>query len=222
MGGTDTDPQVSEPHKLASARNLSRIKEANALDKATIGTYLPVSAASIFSQIVTGPDDFFQPPSWLLLAIGKIASSVVKTPTSPSIHFAPTNKALDHNTQLLTSHYGDLGAMLRSQPGTFLQYGTEFSPVEQIEQILGAHPNFAFFRKVLTHGMSYHFTRDLLESERVQELTLQLAHGNNKSASKKLEVASRLLNKDVAHGFSLPVHASICHVLVAIPGRGQS
>jgi hypothetical protein len=168
-----------------------------------------VSAASIFSQIVTGPDDFFQPPSWLLLAISKIASSVVTTPTSPSIQFATTNEALDHNTHLLTSHNGDLGAMLRSQPGTFLQYGTEFRPVEQIEQILGTHPNFAFFRKVLTHGMSYHFTRDLSESERVQELTLQLARGNHKSASEKLEVASRLLNKDVAHGFSLPVHASI-------------
>jgi hypothetical protein len=56
---------------------------------------------------------------------------------------------------------------------------------------------------------SYHFTCHLSESERVQELTLQLARGNHKSASEKLEVASRLLNKDVAHGFSLPVHASI-------------
>jgi hypothetical protein len=104
---------------------------------------------------------------------------------------------------LLTSHNGDLGALLR-------KYRTEFrGPVEQIKQILGTHPNFVFFRKVLRHGMSCHFTRDLLEGKQVQELTLQLARGNHKSPSEKLGVASCLLNKDVAHGFSLPVHASI-------------
>jgi hypothetical protein len=88
-----------------------------------------------------------------------------------------------------------------------MSYGAEFRPLSQLEKVLGPHPNFGFFSEILKGGMLYHFTRELLEEERLKELELQLAQRNHKSAKEKSAVAAELLLKDVLHGFSLPVRA---------------
>ena len=194
---------------MSQKRNLTRIDEANQRDAETIGKYLPSSASEIFHSVVPGPDDYFTPPPWLLQAITNIASLPVDTPDNPGVIFDTTDEALDFNSKLLESFDNDLEALLANQSGTTLGYGSEFRPISQLQLVLGTHPNFSFFHPILVGGMPYNFTRELAEVERKTELSLQLTRGNHKSAMEKADVATRLLYKDVIHGFSLPVRASI-------------
>jgi hypothetical protein len=205
--GINHDAIVPPHSRLSVTRNLSRIKSANDKDTKTLGTYLPSSASSLFSDVVWGPNNFFEPPIWLLLSVAEVAAAPVPTPAAPTVQFEVSELARNHNTKLLQACNGNLQQFLKSQQGSTLDYGTEFRPVIQLSKVLGTHPNFPFFRSILTNGMSYHFTRELSEDERMQELTLQLARGNHNSAKEKEEVAARLLLKDVTHGFSLPVWA---------------
>jgi hypothetical protein len=194
---------LKQHQDLASKRNTRRIDEANKRDADTIGTYLLPLSSDIFIDVVSGPDDFFFPPPWLLGAVAEVAALEVKSPLNPGVCFDTSPPSLDHNSSLLCQHGYDLESFLGGQAGTTLEYGAEFRPVHQLEKVLGNHPNFTFFREVLLKGMKYSFTQDLSEDERLDELEKQLARGNHKSVSEKPEVG--LLLKDVAHGFSLPI-----------------
>jgi hypothetical protein len=188
-------------------RNTRRILEANDSDRDLLGKYLPDSASKIFTHIVSGADDMFEPPPWLMEAVAEVAKMPVESPSNPDVHFDITEEALDHNTRLLSTFDFDFEKMLASQTGTTLDYGSEFRPVEQLEKVIGRHPNFEFFKTVIRDGMTYHFKTEITEEERKTELAEQLARGNHKSANESGGVAEKLLLKDVLHGFSLPIHA---------------
>jgi hypothetical protein len=74
-------------------------------------------------------------------------------------------ESLDFNSRLIDSYGNDFEALLADQAGTTMFYGAEFRPIDQLERVLGCHPNFDFFRDILKYGMPYHFTRELLEAE---------------------------------------------------------
>ena len=56
--------------------------------------------------------------------------------------------------------------------------------------------------------MPYLFSQELSKEERYAELSSQVSRGNHKSASSNLEEVSKLLAKDVKHGFCLPFRSS--------------
>jgi hypothetical protein len=53
--------------------------------------------------------------------------------------------------------------------------------------------------------MDYLFKTELSESNRLIELTQMLERGNHKSSEAKPHIVTRLLLKEVTHGFSIPV-----------------
>jgi hypothetical protein len=138
-----------------------------------------------------------------------VAGKEAPTPGPPIARFDTKPEALDLNSGLIVEYGNDFEAFLANQCGTTLFYGSEFCPLEQIEEVLGTHPNFPFFKRILLEGMPYSFTRELLEEERKAELSLQLKRGNHKSTKENTDIAVRLLSKDVKHSFSLPVRADI-------------
>jgi hypothetical protein len=57
--------------------------------------------------------------------------------------------------------------------------------------------------------MDYRFTKELSDEERRAEVSAMLERGNHKSVQEDGEEVAKLLEKDVLHGFSLPVSPEI-------------
>ena len=142
-------------------------------------------------------------------AIQEVVESPVPVPRPPPTRFDLSEESVSHNTKLLKSCDLSLETLLAQHQDSTLGFGSEFRPVEQLEKILGEHPNFVFFSEVLENGMSYHFTEELSESERLAELKAMIERGNHTSVMEDSEEVATLLEKDVLHGFSLPVSPEV-------------
>ena len=100
-----------------------------------------------------------------------VTSAPAQTPTSPPIKFDTSNKAMRHNSQLLKESGYNLEKLFLANSGTTLKYGSKFGPINQLRQVMGAHPQFEELATVLTHGVDYRFHRELSEAHRLEELS---------------------------------------------------
>jgi hypothetical protein len=176
--------------------------------------YLSIDTDVLFPRI-SGPDDSFVPPEWLLTNMRIVDATPVPVPARPTVIFDTTEAALLHNTNLLARLDFDFEAFMAANAGTTVGYNSEFRPLDQTESVFGRHPHFGFCREIAVSGMDYRFSTHITEAERLDELGKTLSRGNHKSAESELPVAARLLGKDVRHGFSLPFHPS---AIEKIPG----
>jgi hypothetical protein len=159
----------------AKARNNQRWEDRNDLDRQLVGT-LPTDISSIFDPPrVTPDDDDFVPPPWLLESISRVASSPGLVPKPPPFLFRTDAAALEHNAALLKQYDYDLSLLLLDFQDTTVGYGAEFRPIEDLKIIFGQHLNFDFFETTVLNGMDYHFTSELTENERMEELLAQMA-----------------------------------------------
>jgi hypothetical protein len=177
--------------------------------------YLSADANEFLPAAVCGPDDTFTPPAWFLAALVTIARTEITPPTMPPFKFVASAEAAEYNGKILARAGFDIGRVLDAHGLSTLGYGCEFRPPEQLEPLLGRHRNFALLRDLLTEGMSYYYKVELSEAERVKELDALLARGNHKSATGDGDHVTALLEKDVTHGFSVPIPIDIIRL---IPG----
>jgi hypothetical protein len=133
---------------------------------------------------------------------------------SPII-FQLTTKAAIENGRLLEDHKFDLASLINQYVDTTLGYGSEFRPMSQLEPLLGRHPHFGRLRKVLEEGMPYIFKEEITEEERKHELEAIILRGNHKSAEDEQEKVKELINKEVTHGFAIPIPLNL---VPKIPG----
>jgi hypothetical protein len=77
-----------------------------------MGNYLPVSLDDVFNELVEGPDDDFEPPSWFLQAVQEVAGTAVHPPKAPPIKFATDDKSLADNAGLLETFDFDIAGLL--------------------------------------------------------------------------------------------------------------
>lgn len=80
-------------------------------------------------------------------------------PLATSFQFSANEGALEANALLLSSHSFDFDKVLQKEEGSTAWHGSEFQPVEQLEQFLDAHRQW-----------DYMFKRELLEEDRATEL----------------------------------------------------
>jgi hypothetical protein len=99
----------------------------------------------------------------------------------------------------------DLGKLIHEYSKTTLGYGSEFRPTVQLRSLLGCHPNFNALEDVINHGMRYVFTRELDVEAQRREMLAILKRGNHQSAQASPEEVSNILDKDVVHGFTIPL-----------------
>jgi len=200
----------------ARARNELRIKLANERDLAIVGKYLPADIKCFFppSLRLVGPDDFGRPSAAWVEGIQEVVAEDCIIPRRPSFKFDTSRVSIEENGRLLAEADWDMEKLMQSQRGTTAWHGSEFRPLSQLEWILRDHPSFTYIEKILTMGMEYECTHDLLEGERVLEMKAQLERGNHKSAAGKASNLMALLEKDVLHGFSLPLPANTVHKIV--------
>jgi hypothetical protein len=165
--------------------------EANKNDKGLIRKYflyLPTNLSEILPASIVGPDDAFEPGDDFLLRLAEVASTRVDPPKPSPIHFATTPEALATNDQLLRDHGFDLGSLIEDSQDTTLGYGSEFRPLDQLEKVLGGHPEFKVLEKLVKKdGMGYRFKKEITETERLTELQGMMERGNHKPAEEELE-----------------------------------
>jgi len=200
----------------ARTRNDLRIRLANERDLAIVGKYLPSDIECFFPPALrlVGPDDFGRPSATWLERIREVVATDCIIPRKPAFRFDTSRSSIEENRSLLAGADWDMEKLMSSQKNTTAWHGSEFRPVSQLRQILRDHPSFEYIEKILTMGMEYECTHELSEGERVLEMRAQLERGNHKSAAGKSDNLKALLEKDVSHGFSLPLPAEAVHRIV--------
>lgn len=196
----------SDTPRIREKRNLVRVAERDRADMHTMSSkYLPSSLHSVFGEPIVGPNDSFQPSPWLIEAIEEVCSHTPVPPLLSDVQFSTNKEAVTANTELLRKHGNDLGTLLQESIGTTLDPSSEFRPLDDLTRVYHNHPNFPFVHKVIKCGMEYKFTKELSHDHRMAELTANLERGNHKSATSEPEKIHQLLEKDVRHGFAIPV-----------------
>jgi hypothetical protein len=201
--------EKTKVERVAEKRNRARVERADATDQKLLSKYLPTNIDDFLPSAIPGPDDSFTPPAWLMEAIEEVMNSTAPIPKAPPVKFDLSEESIQHNTELLKGCELDMQELLVKHQDTTLGFGSEFRPIEQMEKILGRHPNFSFFSEVLTNGMDYHFTEELSEEQRKAEVRAMITRGNHQSVKEDWQEVAKLLEKDVLHGFSLPVHPDV-------------
>jgi hypothetical protein len=191
----------------ARKRNVQRLREATASDQKILSKYLPSDISIFFPFGVRGPDDYYQPSRKWVQEVLEVARTICKVPNPPLVRLGMDVEDLNHNTNFLADCDWDLEKLFQQHAGTTVDHGSEFRPVEQLRQIVGQHPGFAYLKKMLTSGFDYHLERELTEQERKSELKAQFDRGNHKSALQNIEEVRALLTGDVRRGFILPIRA---------------
>jgi hypothetical protein len=99
----------------------------------------------------------------------------------------------------------DLERVIHQNTGSTISHGSKFRDKETLRAILGNHPYYNDFNPFLSRGVDFVFTEEITEEDRMKELEAKLEHGNHKLAHGQEETLSKLLVKDVKHGFAVPL-----------------
>jgi hypothetical protein len=142
--------------KAADRRNQDRVERVNTSDQKLISKYLPMTVDEFLPSKIPGPGDAFRPPAWLMEAVKSVATA--KAP-APPVMFDLSEEAVRFNTDFLKDRNLSLQHLLSQHQDTTLGFGSEFCPLDQLEAILGKHPNFGFYAKVLANSMDYRLTK---------------------------------------------------------------
>jgi hypothetical protein len=107
----------------------------------------------------------------------------------PDVPFDMTNEARVYNSKQLELVDFDVSRLLdsNSNKGTTLGFSSDFRPMEQLEPLLGHHPNFEAVRSFITNGMPFVYKRALNDATKDFELQAALDRGNHKSAESEAE-----------------------------------
>ena len=97
-------------------------------------------------------------PDWLVENISNVVLKESLPPAKAPIFFDTDKDSLNRNSELLASFSSDLGRLIETHRHTTLNYGSEFRPLNDMRNILGKHPHFAFFEKMHRNRMDYSFT----------------------------------------------------------------
>ena len=115
----------------------------------------------------------------------------------------------------MKAHGFSVTRLLGAYPDSTLGFGSEFRTVEELEPLLHHHPSFPALKDLLENGMPYVFSREINDATKQEEVKALLERGNHKSASEKTERVRLLLEKDLLHGFSIPL---LVRTVSQIPG----
>ena len=137
------------------------------------------------------PIQNFDLPS-ILQKLLKSTSSLSK----PLFRFDVLQEAAIFNWKLLESTKFDLNPLLNTPSTCVTSFGSEFKPVQELEELLFQHPRWKSLKKTLTEGAHFPLT-DLPEDSRIRDLKLQYIRGNHKSAEKNEEHLSSFFSADL-------------------------
>jgi hypothetical protein len=136
----ETDEERQE--RAATKKNHARISVANGKDETVLSEYLSEDINAILPPPIAGPDDAFDPGERFLKRLTEVAATRVVPPRPAPVVFETTPQALEANDRLLQEYNYDLEKLFHDFQDTILGYGSEFRPRDQLEKVLGGHPEF--------------------------------------------------------------------------------
>mmetsp|Transcript_13224 Transcript_13224/g.28024 ORF Transcript_13224/g.28024 Transcript_13224/m.28024 type:complete len:842 (+) Transcript_13224:3970-6495(+) len=136
--------------------------------------------------------------------VEKVINSPVEKLKAPDFAFELSQEAAQKNYLILSKHNFNLDEALKSQKGTPLEYGSEFRRVEVLENLFGRHPNWGRMERLLRKGSDWPMD-ELDTKSRHRDLHDAITFGNHKGATKKQDLLRKLCEKDVVHGYALPL-----------------
>ena len=104
----------------------------------------------------------------------------------------------------MLSSFKDLGCALKLQNNTPLKYGSEFRPVETLQPLLKNHPLWGNLSTHLKQGVEFPL-RNTKRHEKLQDVMEALEFRNHKGVKKYASFFEENLDKNVRHGFCLPI-----------------
>ena len=138
----------------------------------------------------------------------KLLSST-STYKAPKFIFQAHEDAAAFNFDLLQSSNFDLDSLLNPpNHRSVTAYGSEFKPVEDLEQLLRYHPRWMDLKYYLQHGFEFK-VHPIPEQERKEDLAAIIKRGNHQSAKAKRYLLSDALKKEInkAWALILPIDA---------------
>jgi hypothetical protein len=78
-------------------------------------------------------------------AIKEVMELETTVPKAPPARFDISEESIQHNSELFKSNNLDMHTLLSLHQDTTLGFGSEYLPLDQMEKVLGQHPNFGFF-----------------------------------------------------------------------------
>ena len=153
-------------------------------------------------------------PNNLVEIIKGVMNVPCKTPLPPEFIFELSESAASHNLNILNKYSNNLGEALRANENSPLGYGSEFRKPHELKKVFGFHPLWSRMESILKNGSDWPL-KDISEELRKRDLDDALSFGNHKGAIAKPELLKNLINKDVIHGYSLPIPLSS---VKSIPG----
>ena len=174
---------------------------------------------SLYWLIVVFPET----PEWSIPTIRKLSLTQCRTPSPVPVIFEASPEAALSNQALLEQYGCSITKLIQAHPGSCLDYGSEFRPIETLEQLLHRHPRWPKLARLLSHGSCWPVSKlnDEVRHAKNSELLLR---GNHKSASTYSEFLSTSLTKEIAQGWMIPLpvtflpklkHAEIAPIGVA-------
>jgi hypothetical protein len=124
---------------------------------------------------------------------------------NPEFRFKLTKECAEWNFPVFKKYGFDLEKALEAQRGTPLEYGSEFRTVSgKLEPIFKYHPLWTHMKENLATGAIFPLA-ELDEETRLSDFQAALDKGNHKGAKKKPDLLLKLVEKDVVHGYGLPL-----------------
>ena len=127
-----------------------------------------------------------------------------KTPHPRESFFKLSESAASHNLNILNKYSNDLGEALRANENSPLGYGSEFRKPQELKKVFGFHPLWLQMESMLTNGSKWPL-EEISKENRKRDLDDALFLGNHKGVITNPELLKKLINKDVIHGYSLPI-----------------
>ena len=95
-------------------------------------------------------------------------------------------------------------------PNSHISYGSEFRLVDTLRPLLHKSPFRTSVQSSLDNGAKYPLSR-ISTKRRLKDLDEAIKHGNHKSAKSFPSKVSELVQKEVSHGFQLPISVASLH-----------
>ena len=153
-------------------------------------------------------------PDNLLTAISTAITTPCAPPASPLFHFEMTAEAAQKNFIILRRYNMSLAEAIAAQSDSPVGYGSEFRPTSVLAPIFRHHPNWERMCSILSHGSDWPLT-PLAKETRAADLEEARNFGNHKGAEAQPDLLRTLNQKDIIHGYTLPLPLSKVH---RIPG----
>ena len=128
------------------------------------------------------------------------------TPISdPPFRFELSNSSSIINYDVLQENYFDFHKVLMDYLLTPTSIGYKFTPIDQLDRMMGNNPNWMWIQATISDGTEYH-TTPTEDKTRIMDLHHRLSKGNHKSASgKRAMILNTKLSKEVEKWWCIPI-----------------